>query len=168
MWWHRAALLGLALALAGCGFQPLYGARGGDGGGSGGRLAVQVAPIPEREGQVLRAALRRAFDDARAPDYRMQVTLRQRTQTLAIDKRGDVTRRGLTVYADWRMNAFDAPADAPPIAGTARVYEAYNVLASDYANLSAERAALERAAERLAGQIAVAATARADRGGRAE
>ena len=64
MWWRSAALIasliaGLsALALAGCGFQPLYG--GTTAGGA--RLAevmkgVDITPIPGRVGQKLRNEL---------------------------------------------------------------------------------------------------------------
>src|SRR4029453_17524488 len=64
MWWRSAALIasliaGLsALALAGCGFQPLYG--GTTAGGA--RLAdvmkgIDITPIPGRVGQKLRNEL---------------------------------------------------------------------------------------------------------------
>jgi len=158
MWWLRPIVLACTLALAGCGFRPLYGAP--ETGGAG-RLAVEVTPIAEREGQVMRAALRRTFDAARAAEYRLDVTLGRRLETLAIDREGDVTRRAMTVTARWRLSRFDAPPETRPIEGTARVQEAFNVLASDYANIAAERAALERAAERLAFIVAEAATARA-------
>ena len=60
MWWHRpllAALALLALGLAGCGLQPLYGSTA-----SGSRLAavmssVDVAPVPGRVGQRVRNEL---------------------------------------------------------------------------------------------------------------
>jgi len=158
MWWRRTGLLLSLLALAACGFQPLYGERA-DGGA--GRLAVEVAPIADRPGQVMRAALRRAFADDRVPEYRMNVTLSETVSVLAIDKRGDVIRRGMIVSAKWRMARLDAAPETPPLTGTVRVQEAYNVLVSDYANLAAERAARERAAERLAHLVAESATARA-------
>ncbi len=159
MWWRNAKRLGLCLtlALAACGFQPLYGARDG---GAPGRLAVDVAPIADRQGQILRAALRRAFDPARAPDYRMDVTLTERVEALAIDPGGDVTRQRMTVSARWRLSRLDAAPGAAPLQGSARAFEAFSTLTSDYANLSAERAARERAAGRLADMIAEAATAR--------
>lgn len=54
-----------------------------------------------------------------------------------------------------------APSAPKPLDGRVRVVEAYNILASDYANYTAESAARERAAARLAELIAEAASARA-------
>lgn len=167
MWWSdlrkifACALLGLSLAA--CGFQPLYGAR--DSAAPNGRLAVDVAPIADRAGQVLRASLRREFALAAPPEYRMDVALSERIDTLAIEPGGDVIRRRLTVAARWRLTRLDADAAAEkPIDGTIRVDEAFNVLTSAFATLAAERAARERASERLARDIAIAATARARSG----
>lgn len=155
----RWPALGLALLLAACGFEPLYGARDGADRG-GGRLAVAVAPIPEREGQTMRTALRRAFDDTGAPDYRMAVTMTERIETTAVDARGDAIRKRMTVAARWRLEPLDVRRGAAPIEGDARVFEGFNVQASEFANLTAERAARLRAAERLADVVAAAATAR--------
>lgn len=146
------------LALGACGFQPLYGAADGQGGG---RIAVDVQPIAEREGQALRAALRRTFDHGRAPDYAMTVTLAERIDDIAVDGQGDVIRKRMTLAARWTLADLDAPPGAEPLTGRARTFEAFNVLRSDFANLTAERAARERAARRLADRIAAAATARA-------
>lgn len=159
MWSPRATIIALlALALAGCGFEPLHGAQSD---GASGRLAVDVVPIADREGQLLRAALRRAFAANAAPEYRLAVVTRERIVATAIDPRGDVTRRQMTVTADWRLQRLAAAADEKPISGSARVLEGFSVLASDYANVTAERAARARAAGRLAHLIAQAATVRA-------
>lgn len=157
----RAAVLALALLAAGCGFQPLYGERSA---GGNGRLAVAVAPLAEREGQALRAALRRAFDSSRQAEYQMDVTLRERVRIAAVDARGDAIRKRMTMTASWRLWPVGQRGEAKPVTGEARAYEAFNVLASDYANVTAERAARLRAVERLAHNIAAAATARVQAG----
>ncbi len=169
MWSPRRALrpiaaLAVLLAVAGCGFEPLYGER--SSGGGDGRLAVAVAPIPEREGQALRTALRREFDFSREADYRMDVRLAERVETIAIDTRGDVTRRRMTMQANWKLTPAAGRPETPPVEGSARVFDSFNVLQSDYANVSAERAARERAAVRLARIIALDATARVRSAGR--
>jgi len=154
----RGLGLGLALlALGACGFQPLYGAPDAQGGG---RIAVDVKPIAEREGQALRAALRRTFAPGLA-DYVMTVTLAERIDDIAVDNQGDVIRKRMTLVARWTLADLDAPPGAEPLTGSARAFEAFNVLSSDFANLAAERAARDRAARRLADRIAAAATARA-------
>jgi LPS-assembly lipoprotein len=157
--WLRNRLLcfGLALALAGCGFKPLHGA--GDNGAAGGHLAVEVTRIANREGQTLRAALEREFNHSRAPTYRLDVTLAERITTSAIDTEGDAIRRRMTITASWRFLSVDASQQSKPLAGSIRVFEGFNVLRSDFANISAERQARERASIRLASQIAEAVTA---------
>lgn len=171
----RAGLLAVALlALSACGFQPLYGERGqAEQTGQAGqavaptRLAVSVALIPNREGQVMRTALQRRFGGGAAAKYRLDVALQKRSTVTAIDRAGDSTRRRLVMTASWRLTPLTPPV-APssssalrPIEGRVRAVEAYNILASDYANYAAENAALERAAARLADLVAEAATARA-------
>lgn len=156
----RALVLAAALLVASCGFQPLYGERTSADGTAGGRIAVSVGPIPERKGQAFRAALRRAFDPTRAADYRMEARLREQIVVSAVDDRGDAIRKTMTMTAEWRLWPIAAPADAKPLAGSARAFEAFNVLQSDFANVKAERAARLRAVDRLAEAVAQAATAR--------
>jgi LPS-assembly lipoprotein len=55
---RRAALsLGLGGGLAGCGFRPVYMANGNDPGPAVGLAEIEVKPIYERPGQILRQAL---------------------------------------------------------------------------------------------------------------
>jgi len=158
MWWRRGALLGLALLVAGCGFRPLYGDAGGERGHA--LPGVQVGLIAEREGQTLWDALRRAFRADSVPDWRLDVRLDERLSTLAIDADGSAIRRRMTVTADWRLTPVDTTAGRKPITGRNRALESFNVLRSDYANLSAERSARARASERLADIISTAIAAR--------
>ena len=51
MWWSRAILL-LCLALAGCGYKPLYGENRGDSAAMTADLAtIRIEAIPDRIGQ---------------------------------------------------------------------------------------------------------------------
>jgi LPS-assembly lipoprotein len=54
---RAALLLGLGGALAGCGFRPVYMATGNDPGAAAGLAEIEVKPIYERPGQILREAL---------------------------------------------------------------------------------------------------------------
>lgn len=157
MLWRNAILAAAVLALSGCGFKPLYGEQSD---GVGGPLAVEVALIPNREGQIMRTTLRSKFLSGGAANYRLDVALTKASAITAIDDAGDATRRRLTMTAGWRLSPLDIDAKKP-LEGRVRVVEAYNVLASDYANFTAEAAARERAASRLADLVAEAATARA-------
>lgn len=167
MWSPEASRLLLAAALAlmtaACGFQPLYADRSGDAARAGGPPAVSVGRIAEREGQTLRMALQRAFASGAVPDYTLDVALDEKIATIAIDGQGDAIRRGMTLTAQWRLTPIGVETGLKPIAETVRIFESFNVLASDFANLSAERTARERAAERLAQRIVQSATARLDR-----
>ena len=158
-WRNLIFVAAASLTLAACGFKPLYGELPTRAGTSG-RLAVEVALIPNREGQVMRSVLRRRFSGAAAANYRLDVAIAQASAVTAIDAAGDATRRRVTMTASWRLSplALGAP---KPLDGRVRVGEAYNLLASDYANYTAESAARERAAARLADLVAQAATARA-------
>jgi LPS-assembly lipoprotein len=162
-WRNLIFVAATSLALAACGFKPLYGEQSTTAGASG-PLAVEVALIPNREGQVMRSVLRRRFSGTAFANYRLDVALAQASAVTAIDAAGDATRRRVTMTAGWRLSPL-AP-DAPkPLDGRVRVVEAYNLLASDYANYTAESAARERAAARLADLVAQAATARATAAG---
>ncbi|MEL0091109.1 MAG: LPS assembly lipoprotein LptE [Rhodospirillales bacterium] len=158
MWsFSRITLLLVAAAVSGCGFQPLYGQRENSGST---KLAIDVMPIADRDGQVLRAGLRRSFDFSSPAVYRMEVKLSEKLNVVAIDQAGDVTRRRMTKTANWQLTKFTPTKEERPIRGVVRVFEAYNVFASDFSNLTAERAARERAAGRLAEMIAIDVTAK--------
>src|SRR5260370_25053716 len=75
MSWSRATLACLALlALAGCGWQPLYGrVNNGSGGAPGGNAgpqlaAVHITPIADRGGQNLSNALRDRINPRGSPE----------------------------------------------------------------------------------------------------
>jgi LPS-assembly lipoprotein len=54
---RAALLLGVGGALAGCGFQPVYMPTGNSPGAAAGLAEIEVKPIYERPGQILREAL---------------------------------------------------------------------------------------------------------------
>src|SRR5690242_7641602 len=79
MWWCRAAGAALLLlALAGCGFRPLYGTRAADpyvGPEMGG---IYISPLPDRDGQLVRNALLDRIDpkgEPQQPRYRLDIKL---------------------------------------------------------------------------------------------
>lgn len=112
----------------------------------------------------MRSVLRRRFSGNTVANYRLDVALAQASAVTAIDAAGDATRRRVTITASWRLSPLVSNAPKP-LEGRVRVIEAYNLLASDYANYTAESTARERAAARLADLVAQAATARATAAG---
>jgi len=147
----------LAATLSACGFEPLYGE------GKGKKYsehAIEVMPIPEHEGQVLQAALRRSFIFNGPATHRLEVQLSEKMNVVAIDSAGDVTRQRMTITASWHLFGLAAKDKEKPLRGAVSVFETYNVFASDFSNLTAERAARERSARRLANMISVEVTAK--------
>jgi LPS-assembly lipoprotein len=138
----RLALLGLTLlGLAGCGFRPLYGADSADGGSITGVLnTVAVAPIPDRQGQLLREALETKLDVAGAPiaqRYVLTVSYGVGQQAAGIQADSSISYIRFVANAAWSL----APAGQPghPIAsGNANSIDSANVIDSQYFALTLE------------------------------
>src|SRR3546814_3682962 len=70
------AIAVLLLALAGCGFQPMYGGSGGAA-LQAGLSGIDVAPIADRTGQILQQNLSDQLGGGTGTDYRLEVALDQ-------------------------------------------------------------------------------------------
>lgn len=152
---RRGATLLLALALAGCGFQPLYGARERGGPGSVEALTqISVDPIPDRIGQILRNNLVDRFNPRGEPDrarYRLAVKVIVSKEGLAITKDESITRFNLRITAIFALLEADSGKELHR--GIARTIAAYNVVDSQFATLSAEKDAEARAARELSDDL---------------
>ncbi len=144
-------LLALLPGLAGCGFQPVYGDRGG--GASASELQyIAVSRVPERVGFRLRDELNRLFNnDGVASRYTLVVKLEDRSTVTAINRDSSDLRRDLRLVAAISLNQ---PGKDKPLFET-RVFSDAGIdqLPSDFATLVAEDAAERRAVERLARDI---------------
>ena len=150
-----AALLLIALAFSGCGFRPLYG----DHTGSGGETLAQIGveQIPDRAGQKLRNMLLERLTPTGPPGnpaYVLSVSLDEARQELAIRKDETATRANLTVTAQFVLRALREP-QLGTYAGVANSTNSYNVLRSEFATLSAENDARDRALRVLAEEIRI-------------
>ncbi len=147
-----AVILATALAIiAGCGFQPLHGAGGG---GARDRLAtVQITQIPDRVGQKLHNFLLDRLTPKgppATPHYVLSVSLTEARQNLAIRKDETATRANLTLTAGFSLRRLGRD---EIYVGTAVSTNSYNILQSDFATLSAEIDARDRALRVLAEEI---------------
>jgi len=149
---RSAALLLLALAVAGCQLRPLYG------GGSTGVVAttlssVSVAPIEGRVGWLVYNDLKERLGQTAAGEtlYRLDVDLDDNLVGLGI--RGDraITRERRTLRARYRLT--DLRTGAVVLDATAGSDAGIDVVSSEYATIAAEQSAAERLSDAVADQI---------------
>ncbi len=147
----RALALATMLALGACGLQPMY-AGGSSGQVASGLSAIQVAPIPERAGWLVRNALvDRMGGEAASPTYRLEVELDD--NLIAFGIRGDstTTRERRTLRARYRL--VEIGTGEVVLDATAGSDAGIDVVSSEYATVAAEQTAQERLATMIADQM---------------
>ncbi|HEX9751939.1 MAG TPA: hypothetical protein VGA46_00645 [Methyloceanibacter sp.] len=161
MWWRSSALIaalfaGLAaLALAGCGFQPLYG--GTTAGGA--KLAevmaaVEIAPIPGRVGQKLRNEL--IFTNtgggyAAPTRYKLDIAIKESVTDELVQITGDATGQVYQIEATFKLIN---PSNGQVLfVGKALSRAAYNRFQEIFANVRARYDAEDRAARTVSESI---------------
>ena len=148
----RAFVVSALLALAGCGLQPIYS--GGANGTARQLLAnIEVAPIPDRAGYLVRNALQdRLGTPAGAAGYRLEVELDDAIEGFGIRRDDTTTRERRTLRARYRLVTADGTRTL--LDAAARTDAGVDVVrSSDFATVAAENTALERLAVDLAEQI---------------
>lgn len=146
----RASLLVVLLALSGCGFAPLYGEQGGT---ARELERVRVELIADRSGQILRNHLLDGMTPrglAPSPAYSLAVRLSEPRQEIAIRRDDTASRIGYSAIATFRLS--DARG-ALLYAGQATTSTTYEVTTSEFATLSAQRDARDRAMAELSADI---------------
>lgn len=146
---------GLAALAAACGFQPLYAPRGR--GTARAELAQIQVPLP---GTRVAQLLYRPLVDRLNPTgiaveklYRLDLALSETESGVLITRGDTITRINLTLNAGF--NLVELKTGESLFTGTAKSVASYNVLTSDYANLTGYADARARAAQELAEQIAL-------------
>ena len=161
MWWRSPALFaalfaGLtALALAGCGFQPLYG--GTTAGGQ--RLAevmsgVDINPIPGRVGQKLRNELIFANTGGGNADktrYKLDIAIKESVTDQLVQITGDATGQVYQLEATFKL--IDAASGKILMQGKAISRAPYNRFQEIFANVRARYDAENRAARTVSESV---------------
>jgi len=152
MSWPRALVLLLPLALAACGFHPLYGKQGVDPALAEEMASIQVDPLRERQGQLIHNALLKALtpDGTPArPRYHLQVlyTVTESQQALRTDD--TATRDVLHYNILYRLYEGSTAVTA----GTFPKTFSYDFLQEHYANVSALTDIQQRAAEAICEEV---------------
>ncbi len=148
-----AASLAAALALAGCGLQPMY-AGGGSGQVAQGLAAVEVPPIQGRAGWLMRNALqdRLAHGAAAAESrYRLDVLLDDRLEGMGLLTDETIGRERRTLRARYQL--VDLSTGAIVVDATAGSDAGIDVVSSELATIAAEQTALENLSNEVADQI---------------
>lgn len=156
MSWFRATALAACLAiLGGCGFQPLYGQR--DHGSVAAELAaIKINLIEDRIGQQLHNFLLDRLNPRGEPAtaiYDLIIALKESKEDLAIRKDATATRANLTLRAEYELQR--AATGEILVEGSIRSVTSYNIVDSDFATLSAESDARERAVREISEGIKI-------------
>lgn len=148
MWWSRPSLLAIAaLALGGCGFQPLY-AHHGQSGFDADLASIKVNTIPNRNGQELAITLRDSLNPRGArveTRYTLDVSLSATRENIGIRPDGTASRSEVAMTAQFVLKDLRLPADnAIVLRGTTHSVSSYDVLSDNYATVVAQQTAEER------------------------
>lgn len=149
----RLVAAALILALAGCGFTPLYGLDQRGGPVTADLALVRLNPIAEALGQDLRQALRDRIHprgQALQPRYDFWVDLRVERVEQGIRDDDTATRTVLTLAADFQLTE----GRLERLRGTAEGVVTFNVLDNKYSTMASEQDALQRAVALVARDLA--------------
>ena len=140
--------------LAGCGFQPLHAKRTATTAANQGFPSVSIGLIPDRLGQVLRNELSDRINPrgvSATPRYRLEVSAREQRSDIVILRDSTATFAKFVVEAKWTL--VDLETGAPAARGTNQRTSSFSISSSEFATLSAESDARQRAATELAEDI---------------
>ena len=147
--YKRIVVCLLLVPLIGCGFRPLYG----DHTKNEARLdflGIEIAPIKDREGHLLRNELVRRLHAGGKPNavvYRLLTKLSESKSSLAVKKSAFATRGNLMISSTfWLIRTTDG---STVFSATSQVTVSYNILDSEFASLLSEKNARERGVREL-------------------
>ena len=155
MWSPRtvAACALVVLALAGCGFQPIYTQQDQSANAAVELQKVQVNLIQDRIGQKLHNNLLDRLNPRGRPsdpEYFLNVRLSTSKVDLGIQRDDTATRAKLTVIATYSLRDLN---DEIIFRGVSRSVSGYNIVESDYATQSAEFDAIDRSLRVISEEI---------------
>ncbi|MCV3270204.1 LPS assembly lipoprotein LptE [Roseobacter sinensis] len=144
----RRSLLMLPLALAACGFTPVYAP-----GGSATKLQnnVTVSEPDTRNGFLVTQRIEERLGRAADPTYRLALSVSSSQQSLAVDREGNITRYNILGRADYSL--VEANTGRVITSGQVDNFTGYSAAGTTVATLAAERDAERRLMVLLADQI---------------
>ena len=158
---RTALLLGVGSALSGCGFHPVYAPSGDGPGAATGLAEIEVKPIYERPGQILRQALLGRFrtESGTPRKFDLQVNFWILGEAQGVLNFTQPTRIRLVGVTNWTLLSRDNK-PAKLAEGSERVMDGYDVFDSQYfaqdqANEAVQRRIAEAMAERITLRLAM-------------
>ncbi|MFN3230633.1 MAG: LPS assembly lipoprotein LptE [Alphaproteobacteria bacterium] len=152
----RTLLISLtALTLAACGFKPMYGQRAESPAVTQALASVEVAPIEDRLGQLVRTALSDRLTPGGGPNsprYTLKVSVIEEREDVGIRQDASITRANYRLSA--KFDLVEVESDTVLITGTTWSQTAFDVVQQDFATVTAEQDAQRRLAGEVADEIA--------------
>lgn len=139
------------LFLTACGFQPLYEAGGSSAAMQAHLASVEVGPIADRLGQVMRNRLVSRLNGAGNPEYRLEVGLQQNSETFGVRPDTATTQEQLTLVAGVRLVSLET--GEPVLEENFRARTSFDLVLSDFATVSQREDAANRLVLDLAERI---------------
>jgi len=147
----RTWTVAIALALSGCGLQPMY-AGGGNGEVARGLAAVDVATIPGQDGWLVRNALCDKLGGCKGnAKYRLDVRLDDKLEGLGLLTDDTIGRERRTLRARYQL--VDNSSGEILLDASAGADAGIDVVSSEYATIAAEQTALENLSRDVADRI---------------
>ena len=148
------------VALAGCGFQPLYGDSQRSDELAAELASIKVAQITEHYGQVMTNALNDGLNPhaLRVPTaYQLDVALRETTYNFATRADGTPSRAQLQLSATWALRSMSS--NLVVAHGVTKSSAGYDVLDNDYTNVVSGNSGELRAVRDLSDDIQISIAA---------
>ena len=141
----------MAVALSGCGFQPLYEAGGSSALMQEQLASVDVGPIPDRLGQVMRNRLVARLNADGSPVYRLDVKLDQTSESFGVRPDTATTQEQITLVAGIIMISEETGEKV--LEDSFRARTSFDLVLSDFATVQQREDAARRLALELAERI---------------
>lgn len=149
-------IVALANGLAGCGFKPLYGSKGGSASVVPEFSHISIAQPEDRSEQVLRNTLLDLITPRGAPErprYLLEYRLHETLGSVFVTRSERITRSNLQLTTHFYLRDYENGQVVS--SGYINSQASYNQTLNDYANLVAEKNARERALRDTAEQIRI-------------
>lgn len=148
------SLLMISLIVSACGYRPLYGQSGPTAQTTQNLAAIEIRPIPDRAGQIIRTALKHSLlrNAQQSPkSYDLTITLKESLSSVAVEQNSFATRGNLSISAHFQLIRKSDGLEL--LTGSANTISSYNILSSDFATLAAKDNARKHGLEGLAATI---------------